>query len=167
MSRQRLLNVLWILLLLHVVVAVVSILVPSWIKPAKFSKIYNFYVVPGPFFSDGRIVNNDHVWVTWKSKHAWIDPVNLIRSNYDRYYTSFNPHYIYKARLEQTLLLRLNYYAGMDNERKHKRELKTMFNYIRSNYSPADTDSIRIWILRKQAQSSTTVWDTLAVYTQE
>jgi hypothetical protein len=142
---------------LHLLVSFIFIFSPSLFQETRVSKIYKTHLLPGPFFSDDRIVNSYVLSVSWKMKGRWSAPTNPVKQGFIRYHRSFNPAQLYANRFERSLYQELVF-----DRTPTPAQLNKMKSYFRQ-YAPYDSDSIRFVITRKHAENFTVKVDTLYI----
>lgn len=141
------------LLILHLLISLVFIVNPPFLKNTRISKIYKTYLLPGPFFKEDRIVNSYTLYVSWKIDKAWTTPINAAFNSFNQYQSRFHPKYLYRNRLERTLYLRLFSEQGLSNhEILQRKEFSDLRKYLSDNYIPPTADSIRMVFVSKRAK---------------
>jgi hypothetical protein len=142
---------------LHLLVSLTFIVLPSLVQETRVSKIYKTYLLPGPFFSEDRIVNSYILSVSWKIRGKWSIPINPVKEGFIRYHQNFNPAQLYASRFERSLYQELVF-----DRTPTSAQLDKMKSYFRQ-YAPYDSDSIRFVITRRHAENFTVKVDTLYI----
>jgi len=135
----------------HLGVSFVFILDPPFLNSTGLSKIYKTYLLPGPFFTDTRIVDNYSLSLSWKVNGTWMLPINPARDDFNRYHASLNPTDLYRSRLNRTLYLRLAHRDSSITYIKSQQEFRQLTQYLYNHYVPIDADSVLMWIANKRA----------------
>ena len=161
---NRLTNILFLAFALHVLLSFIFIFSPSFLKGKRFSKIYKTHLLPGPFFSEDRIVDSYMLSVTWKVNGQWSQPVNPAKENFAKYQKSFKPTDLYRSRFERSLYQQLLVDSLSIAEISNKRKFQELKKYLIEHYVPAEADSLRVLITRKQAKGLKVNMDTLHVF---
>lgn len=161
---KKLTRILFIALALHVLVSLTVILDPPFLSSTKLTSIYKTYLLPGPFFTESRIVDNYILYLSWKINGEWSQSISPAVDNFNRYYTDFNPTSLYQSRLDRAVYL--NAVLDKDiskNQIENKKEFRQLQHYLRSRYVPKHADSIRLIIINKRATNFTVNIDSVYV----
>jgi hypothetical protein len=152
--KQRLTTIILLLLLLHGLFSLAFIFDPSVLPPSRLATFYKVYLLPGPFFTESRIIESQSLHLSWKMKDQWQPPINPSKENYDNYCSCFNPTNLFRSRLERTFYLRLlrEPYASLEKKERAK-EIEQLRQYLSDTYVPKEADSVRILILNRRAQN--------------
>jgi len=161
---KKLSFILLLALVVHLVVSIVFILDPPFLHSTRLSTVYKTYLLPGPFFTESRIINNYALHLSWKVNGQWLPPINPARDNFNRYHARFNPADLYRSRLDRTFYLRLFLKPGLSTaEIKSRKEFHQFRQYLYDQHVPKEADSIRLTIINKQAKNSGLSVDTVYV----
>ena len=149
--QQRVSFVLAIVLIVHLTISLFFIFDPTEFREAKLSKIYKHYILPGPFFSEKRIIDNYNLYVSWKVDEGWSTPIDYAKYNFVDYQSKLNLTSLYRSRLEQTLYLKL-LLPEKDQESNiiERKEFAPFMGYISERYLPKNVDSIRLTLVHKR-----------------
>ncbi len=162
--QQRVTLVLAIILIVHLVVSLFFIVDPPLLRGTRLSKIYKSYLLPGPFFSDAKIIDNYRLHVSWKVNDQWSAPRDYAMENFRSYQQKINPSSLYRSRLERTLYLKLLLpYENQEPELIKRKEFAPFIEYLDHYFLPIEVDSIRLSFVHKRAVDFTIKSDT-AIY---
>lgn len=150
--KQRRATIILSLLALHIVIAVTFIFDPSLLPPSRLERFYRVYLLPGPFFTESRIVDSQSLYLSWKVKDKWQPPINPTRENSNLYRARVNPAHLYRSRLEHTLYqIWQEPHALLEKERV--KEIEQLRQYLSETYVPKEADSLRIVVIKSRAQN--------------
>lgn len=165
--KERLTSSLFIVLALHLLLSAAFILKPATLKKARISRIYRPYLLPGPFFDSGRIINSYSLSVSWKLKGQWSRPISPAKDNFIKYNERLNPTDIYRSRFERSLYQGLVLKGGQTAAGIARgKEFQRLKRYLSDRFVPREADSIRLLFTRKQALHFKTSLDTLYIIAQ-
>jgi hypothetical protein len=140
-------------LVLHLIVSVVLILNLPPLRATRLSRVYKTYLLPGPFFTNSRIVNNYSLSISWKVKGKWMPPINPTNKDFNLYHTNLNPSHFYRSRMNRRLLyLKVTQSDSSSTDIKNTKEFHKLQQYLFDHYVPEETDSIRMLIIHKQTE---------------
>lgn len=151
--KQRVTSILFLVLVVHIAVSLMFILDPPFLNSTRLSRIYKTYLLPGPFFTDARIVDNYSLFISWKMNGKWIPPINPARDNFNHYHSTLNPTELYRSRMDRTFYLRLSFRDSSKMDIKNRKEFYQLTQYLYDRYIPTEADSVRILIINKQAKN--------------
>ena len=119
--------------------------------------------MPGPFFSEARIVNSDIFSVSWKINEQWSVPIDPGWEYFKRYLENHNTTDLYESRLARTLYERLQMHALAEDEILKGKPFLALRKYLDDYYVPNGADSIKISRIRQKAKDFVISMDTLNV----
>lgn len=151
MVKARFSTLLFFLLIVHLAISFVFIFNPPFLSSTTLSKIYKTYLLPGPFFTDARIIDNYSLWLSWRVNGTWVPPINPARADFNLYHSSLNPTTLYKSRLNRTFYLRLALRDSSITYVRSQKEFHQFTQYLNDHYVQREADSVRMWIVNKQA----------------
>ena len=154
--QQRLPLVLAIILIVHLAVSLFFIVDPLLLRGTRLSKIYKSYLLPGPFFSDVKIIDNYRLHVSWRVNGQWSVPKDYAMENFKSYQSQLNLSSLYRSRLERTLYLKLLLpHEGQEPELFNRKEFIPFIEYHYEHYLPKTADSIRLTFVHKKVTDFT------------
>lgn len=156
-------NILFLAFGLHLLISFLFILSPFSLGKTRFSRIYLTYLLPGPFFSEARIVNSDIFSVSWKINEQWSVPIDPGSEYFKRYLENHNPTDLYESHLARTLYERLQMHALAEDEILKGKPFLALRKYLDDYYVPNGADSIKISRIRQKAKDFVISMDTLNV----
>ncbi|MEJ7645507.1 MAG: hypothetical protein WKF87_13000 [Chryseolinea sp.] len=80
-------RITFLLIVLHVSIAVISLLLPQDYAPLKLITFYRKYILIGPFFQDKRIRHSTHLFVAYHKDGKWSDARDYANDDFV-YYTN-------------------------------------------------------------------------------
>ncbi len=160
---KKLTSIFLLALVVHVATSLIFILDPPFLKSTSLSRIYKTYLLPGPFFTDTRIVDNYSLSLSWKVNDKWTLPITPAWDDFNRYHASLNPTELYRSRMKRTLYLRLTLPESSINDVKSRKEFHQLKQYLNDQNIPREADSVRIWIINKQAANFRLKADSVSV----
>lgn len=146
-------NVLFFVLVAHIGVSVIFILDPPIFRLTRLSRVYKTHFLPGPFFTDSRIVDNYSLSISWKVNGNWTPTIDPAKENFNRYHKSLNPSDLYRCRISRTLYLRLAIRDSSVYDIKNRKEFFPIKQFLNDHYVPGEADSVRVWIINKKAEN--------------
>lgn len=120
---------------------------------SRVATIYRTYLLPGPFFKDSRIVNNYSITVSWKIADKWSVPVNHAAENFKQYHAGLNITDLYRSRLIRGLYGPIMQRDSSIADIRNRKEFQTFRKFLNDHYVPPEADSVRVWIITRQAQN--------------
>ncbi len=151
--KKRLISILFWALVLHLIVSVAFILDPPFLNSTWISKIYKTYLLPGPFFTDSRIIDNYSLSISWKMNGSWMPPITPAKEDFNRYHTSLNPSDLYRSRIDRTVYSKLTLPDSSITDIKNRKEFQQLKQYLFDHHVPREADSVQMWIINKQAEN--------------
>ncbi len=155
---RKLLTFLFIGFVLHFLVSLLFIVLPTFLTETRFSRIYKTYLLPGPFFRDDRVTTTYNLSLSWKRNGHWSEPFSHSRKYFMRYYESFDPSDLYTSR----------YIRSFDQvfffEELAKGQTKQFAAFgptIFKQHIPQDADSVRVIVTRKYVERFSVRIDTV------
>ena len=168
MMKERLPAILLLALAFYIAFSLLIIAGPRSLARTKVSRLYRTYLLPGPFFSQDRIVDNYSLYVSWKSQGQWSPPVCPASDNFRSYHTRFYPSDNYRNRFERSLYQGLLLKPGQTAAGiKAAPEFQLLVMYLSDRYRPGSADSIRLVFTRKRTGDSRIKLDTLYTLKQK
>lgn len=161
--KERLILALFWVLILHLIVSVTFILDPPFLKATRLSRVYKTYLLPGPFFTASRIVDNYSLTISWKLNGTWMPPFNSSEEDFNRYHSSLNPSNLYRSRINRTLYLMLTLPDSSTSDIKSRKEFHQLKQFLYDHLVPKEADSVRMWIINKQAENFMLKADSVSV----
>lgn len=149
--KERLVSVLFWGLVLHLVVASIFIFVPPLFRNSRLPGFYRTHVLPGPFFTDSRIVNNYSISLSWNIGGRWSSAINPNKEDFSQYSSSLNPSDLYRCRLGRKL--RLTFPDSTKTDIKNEKKFLLLKQFLYDKYVPTEADSVRIWIVNNRAKN--------------
>ncbi|MGE0772958.1 MAG: hypothetical protein AB7K37_14680 [Cyclobacteriaceae bacterium] len=146
---------------MHLLICLVLIGFPRAIPWSGPSRIYHRYLLPGPFFSEGRIQKSDLLYLAIKKGNSWTRLGNPTLDEYQRLFSKGNVSSMYRTRLERHL-----YERAVDTliSRSEKdRSLEKLKDYLASHYLPNQRDSAELTIIRMTRKDLSSQVDTLLI----
>ena len=155
---KQLVNILFLVFVIHVLISLYFIFFPSFIKKNRFSKIYNSYILPGPFFRDDKITTSYNYYLSWKKGGQWSEPVNPSREYFKKYYENCNPSNLYLSRYIRSVD-QLFFFDGLS--RGQTKQFSAIGPIAFDQYIPDDADSVRLIATKEYVTGYTVKIDTL------
>lgn len=140
-------------LALHLIVSAAFVFDLPFLSGTRLSTLYKTYLLPGPFFTDSRIIDNYSLSLSWKINDTWMPPVNPAKENFNRYHASLNVSDLYRSRLTRTLYLALALPDSSVTDIKSRKEFQPLKQFLYDRYVPGEADSVRMWIINKKAEN--------------
>jgi hypothetical protein len=161
MKRPGFHQIMGVLLLIHILIAIRYIVVPTSGQTNIISKVYKRYLLPGPFFTPDRITKSYFLTVSWKKNETWSAPINPALNAYNEYLMTGNVFKMYRSRLDRAYYQ--DYIFSIDSTKRSgdSVKLKKLIRYNREMYIPVDADSARLTFIRKISSAFATRVDTL------
>jgi hypothetical protein len=156
-------NVLFFVLIAHIGVSVFFILDLPFSRLTPLSRVYNTHFLPGPFFTDSRIIDNYSLSLSWKINGKWSSAFDPAMDDFNQYHASLNSSDLYRSRISRTLYLRLALLDSSETDIKNRREFIPLRQFLDDYYVPAEADSVRMWIINKQAKNYLVRIDSVSV----
>jgi hypothetical protein len=147
--------------IIHVMISMVIIFFPSFLKNTRVRNIYSGYLIPGPFFSDGRIVDTYYLTCRWREQNGtWSEATNPTLNNYKAFFADGSIGLLYRSRLDRSLYQQfiVNKDSLINNQLK-----ESLLLYYKKKYVPANVDSVELIFLKQQVRDFTTKRDTLQI----
>jgi hypothetical protein len=149
--KDRLILVLFWILVLHLIVSAIVIVVPPLWSGTRLPGFYRIYVLPGPFFTDTRIIDNYSFSLSWQINGRWSSQISPAKEYFNRYHSSLNPSDLYRSRLGREL--RLTFPDSTETDIKSKKEFLLLKQFLYDKYIPIEADSVRMWIVNNRAKN--------------
>jgi hypothetical protein len=157
---NKLYKIAGLLITCHLTISLAFIFFPSFLNSTLLAKIYNHYLLPGPFFSETRISESNYLILSWKIDNQWTTPINPSLNNFENYFSSINPTLLYRSRFERALYQQWVAYKSKPEDEKLG-FLDNLKRYYKDTYVPMNSDSIKIIIMRKRTNDFMIEKDTL------
>lgn len=157
---NKLVKIAGLLIICHLTVSLTFIFYPSFLNSTVFAKVYNHYLLPGPFFSENRISESNYLNLSWKIDNRWTAPINPSLNNFENYFSTSNPKLLYRSRFERALYQQW-VISTSKTEDGNLAYLNNLKRYYRDTYVPANSDSVKIIIIRKRTNGFMIERDTL------
>jgi len=149
--QNRLFSILAIMLVVHVLLSMFFILNPPLLRKTRLSKIYKSYLLPGPFFSEEKIIDNYTLDVRCRTDGEWSTSLNFAKRNFKEYQGKLNLSALYRSRLEQTLYLNLLLMnKNQEPEIMKRKEFTPFLEYLSEHYLPNASDSVRLSVIHRR-----------------
>lgn len=149
--KVKFINVLFYVLVAHLVVSFFFIVDAPFFRIPRLSGFYRTYLLPGPFFTDSRIIDNYSFSVSWNTSGRWSSAINPVREDFSQYHSNLNPSALYRSRLGREV--RLTFPDSAETDIKNKKEFLLLKRFLYDKYIPREADSVRIWIVNNQAKN--------------
>jgi len=143
---------------LNLLISLMFIITPSFLKGTTFSKRYNTYILPGPFFKDDRITTTYSYTLSYKSGRKWTAPVDESKEYLNKYYEDFNPSDLYISRYTKAKVEQI-FWDGFSNGKVE--QFHQLSSPIFKQIVPAKADSIRITSLKENVSRLSIQVDTI------
>ena len=158
---KKLLIVLFIGFVLHLLVSLLFIVLPTFLPESRFSRIYKTYLLPGPFFRDDRVTTTYNFTLSWKQDGHWSEPVNHSKRYFTKYYESFDPADLYASRFIRSFDQILFFEELTEGQTKKFAALEPII--LKQNI-PQGADSILMIITRKNVEKFSVQVDTVLTH---
>lgn len=155
---KQLVRILFLVFVIHILISLFFIVFPSLIMENRFSKIYNTYLLPGPFFRDDKITTSYNYYLSWKREGQWTEPINPSKEYFNKYYENFNPSNLYISRYIRSMD-QLLFFDGLS--RGQTKQFSAMGPIVFNQYIPNDVDSVRLMATKEYVVGFTIKIDTL------
>jgi hypothetical protein len=86
--KDRLVSLLFWVLVFHLAVSAIFIFAPPFLKTTRLPEFYKVYLLPGPFFTDSRIVDNYSFSLSWNISGRWSSAISPIKEDFSQYHSS-------------------------------------------------------------------------------
>ncbi len=162
MKVQRFGQIGVLLVGIYVTISLCNVIYSVFNPTSRFARTYNWYLVPGPFFTDETITESVHMLVQWKMEGTWSVPINTSLINYTSFITSGNIEKLNQSRLERFFYK--SYIGPVDSTfspRAVGRKWEVVKRYFNQRYNRRDADSTRFIFIRKDTRDFTTHIDTI------
>ena len=143
---------------LNLLISLMFIFAPTFLKETTFSKRYSTYILPGPFFRDDRITTTYSYTLSYKRGGEWTKPVDQSKEYLNKYYEDFNPSDLYISRYTKAKVEQIFWDGFSHGKIKQFHQLSSpIFEHI----IPTDADSIRITSLKENVSRLSIQIDTI------
>lgn len=151
--KEKLVAVLVWGLVLHLVVSATFILDPPFLKGSRLSFFYKRHLLPGPFFTPSKIVDNYSFALSWNLNGIWTPAFNPVKEEFNRYHSSLKPTNIYGRKISQSLCIKVMFPDSWATDIKDREEFVHLKQFLYDQYVPMEADSVRLWIINKKAEN--------------
>lgn len=152
LMKDKLIVALFWSLALHLIVSAIFIFGAPLFKGTRLARVYKTYLLPGPFFTASRIVNNYSLSLSWKVNGTWSPTINPAKEAFNQYHASLNPTDLYRSRIARTLYLRLTLSDASATDIKNRKAFAPLKQFLCDHYVPREADSVRMWFINKKAE---------------
>ena len=149
--KEKLTTVLFFALIIHLVISFFVVLNLPFYKHSRLAIFYKIYLLPGPFFTDSKIVDNRSLYVSWKTNDTWSVPINPAKENFNQYHRTLNPSTLYKSRLCQTIRQMLP--DSAESKINEEKEFLPVKQFLYDEYIAKEADTVRLSIVNKQVKN--------------
>lgn len=159
--KNRLILVLFWALILHLIVSATFILDPPFLKGSRLSFFYKRHLLPGPFFTSSKIVDNYSFVLSWNVNGTWTPAINPVKEEFSHYHSgSIN---IYAGKISQSLYIKLMFPDSWATDIKYRDAFGHLKQVLDDQYVPMEADSVRLWIIHKKAENFTIRKDSVLI----
>jgi hypothetical protein len=145
--RKNLVYILTVVLIFCISINLYSIFISGTSRRSLPMQLFNSFVLPGPFFSEDRIVVVPHFLYRIKSAGIWTNWRNPSMESFNDYYAgTFHYYKLRQSNFERSLARRL---AGRVGEKGmdgilQSTELKNLHAYLIKEHSISSIDSMEM-----------------------
>lgn len=161
--KTRVSSILFFALVAHISVSVFFILDPPGGAVSRVSRVYKTHLLPGPFFTAPRLIDNYSLCVSWKIKGQWSPMFDPAKEDFNLYHSSLNLSDLYRSRISRTLYLRLALLDSSATNINNRREFIPVRQFLEDHYIPKEADSVRMLMMNKQVNNFTVRTDSMYI----
>ena len=103
--------------------------------------------MPGPFFSEAKVIRSYHMVVSWKDDNGWTPPINHAYQTFNHYKATFNPKYLNENRLERSLYEAVARRHVRKKNVYQSKEWSNLVQFVHASIINKQSDSVQITLI--------------------